>query len=78
MRRKFGKNICNVQDSAWQWLNGVNLSESLMERFGMEKARSDSYRRCAYLNLRDNGEVKIEATNCGDEKHPFICKYGES
>jgi hypothetical protein len=35
----------------------------------------DNYRKCAYLLIRDNGDVNIELTNCNTEKQPYICKY---
>ena len=40
------------------------------------KIRPNPIRKCANLVLRDNGDVSIESTNCNNDKHPFICKYG--
>jgi hypothetical protein len=54
----------------------MNISDYLHERLSLEKIKADSYRKCSYLNLRDNGEIKIELTNCVNEKQPYICKYG--
>ncbi len=39
--------------------------------------RDDPYRKCSYLNLRDNGDVNIELSNCFNEKQPYICKYSK-
>jgi hypothetical protein len=54
----------------------MNISDYLYEKLSLEKIKADSYRKCSYLNLRDNGEIKIELTNCVNEKQPYICKYG--
>ncbi len=45
-------------------------------RFSLDETKLDPYRKCAYLNLRDNGEIKVELSNCINEKQPYICKYG--
>ena len=61
----------------WKWLNGVNLTDEMMNKFSLEEIKEDSYRICSYLNLRDNGNIKIELTNCKYEKQNYICKYGK-
>lgn len=38
---------------------------------------NDKYRRCAYLNVRDNGDLIIEWANCINDQHNYICKYGK-
>ena len=51
------------------------MSREQIEKFSLDKINYDKYRKCAYLNLRDNGDVKIELSNCNNEKQPYICKY---
>lgn len=48
----------------------------MIDQFSLSKIREDAYRKCSYLNLRDDGNVNIELTNCNNEKQPYICKYG--
>ena len=40
----------------------------------------DHFRQCAYLNLRDNGDVTVGLLSCQNqnEKDPYLCKYGKS
>jgi hypothetical protein len=64
-------------NSAWRWINGKNLSNDLFFNTSLNTIVHDSYRKCAYLNLRDDGNVKIELTNCNHDTLPYICKYGE-
>ena len=49
----------------------------MIDQFSLSKIREDAYRKCSYLNLRDDGNVNIELTNCNNEKQPYICKYGK-
>lgn len=47
----------------------------MITKFELDKKRYDEYRKCAYLNLRDNGVVNIELTNCNNGRQPYVCKY---
>ncbi len=52
------------------------MHNDFIQKLSLNKIAYDKYRKCAYLNLRDNGDAKIELTNCNNEKQPYICKYG--
>ena len=47
----------------------------MINKFDLNKIDYDEYRKCAYLNIRDNGNNKIELTNCNNERQPYVCKY---
>ena len=40
---------------------------------------NDQFRQCAYLNLRDDGDVTVGLLSCQNqnEKDPYLCKYGK-
>lgn len=65
------------KDSQWNWIDGYNVSQEVIDYFSLAKLKEDQYRKCTYLNIRDDGNVKIELTNCQNEKQPYICKYGK-
>lgn len=73
------KFLQNKIDSSWKWIDGSNISSKFLDMFpdlANNKIRPNPIRKCANLVLRDNGDVSIESTNCNNDKHPFICKYG--
>ena len=67
-----------LKDSIWRWIDGNRLTSNMIHKFALERIRYDKYRKCAYLNIRDNGNVKIELTNCKNERQPYICKYSKN
>jgi hypothetical protein len=65
-------------NSLWKSINGQNVSLDFIQKYQLDRARADQYRKCGYLNLRDDGDIKIEVTNCINEKHPYVCKYSKN
>ena len=55
----------------------MNVSSDFISKYELDYLRGDQYKRCAYLNLRDNGDNKIDLTNCYNDRHPYICKYSK-
>lgn len=55
----------------------MNVSDYFIKNFQLDRIKEDQYRKCAYLNVRDNGDIQIELSNCNYDKQPYICKYSK-
>lgn len=55
----------------------MNVSSEFIERYELDQVRGDEYRKCGFISLRDNGDTRIDLTNCVNDKHPYICKYSK-
>ena len=62
-------------DTTLKWINGMDFNNPDLEI--LVRPSNDKYRRCAYLNVRDNGDLIIEWANCINDQHNYICKYGK-
>ncbi|RNA23936.1 hypothetical protein BpHYR1_042882 [Brachionus plicatilis] len=62
-----------VYNTTLKWINGMDFKNTDLE--DLVKPSNDKYRRCAYLNVRDNGDLIIEWANCINDQHNYICKY---
>ena len=72
---------------SWQWLNGFNLNDSFLlnpnettNKVNLPILRKSPidylYWPCGYINLRGNGDINIDNSNCDRDHKPYICKYG--